>query len=213
MKKLFFIAVIAIVAITANAQKGEYFVTPHINVGYAGLSNMQLREGGFGEEYADNMLVGVGADVEYMLADRFGVSAGLDFNYIESKKSKWGGLYFIEDYYSYSKMNIPILAQYHVGRFAVKTGLQPGIFLAAVRHVHGRHDGLGNYYSYTNSAKGYFYTFNLSAPVGVSYTFGIPVTIDLRCNLPLTKAVTESNVTSLQHTRLTTVVLSAGYRF
>ena len=40
MKKFMILVVMAVAAITASAQKGEYFVTPHLNVGYGEMQNM-----------------------------------------------------------------------------------------------------------------------------------------------------------------------------
>lgn len=189
MKKFLMIAVMAVAALTASAQKGEYYITPHLGFGYLNMSNLGIEdmEGGIGAN--------LGVDFEYMMSDKFGVSAGLDAFYGESDK-------YNEHYLSYGYLNIPVLAQYHFGGFAVKAGLQPAFLVEADEHCE----------SHSESGKDAFNTFSLALPVGVSYSFKVPVTLDLRCAIPLTKQNKESDP-SFDDSKLTTVMLTVGYRF
>lgn len=186
MKKFIMSAVMAIVALTASAQKGEYNITPHIGFGYTNMSKFEDLAGGIGGT--------VGVDFEYMMADQFGLSAGIDALYSESDK-------FNDAYFSYGFLNIPVLAQYHLGNFAVKAGLQPGFLIEADAH----HDGV------SVDGKDGFNTFSLALPVGISYTFKTPITLDLRCAIPLTKQNKEDQ--PVGDSKFTTVMLSVGYRF
>lgn len=187
MKKFIMSAVMAIVALTASAQKGEYYITPHLGFGYMNMSNMDDLSGGIGGT--------LGVDFEYMVADQFGISAGLDAFYGESNKEN-------DCYFSYGYLNIPVLAQYHFGNFAVKAGLQPAFIIDADAHTG----------SVSESFKDGFNSFSLALPVGISYTFNTPITLDLRCAIPLTKQNKESEP-GFDDCKLTTVMLSVGYRF
>lgn len=218
MKKFMILVVMAVAAITASAQKGEYFVTPHLNVGYGYMSNMApdmdipaMKALGFADiDFKDNKLIGVGADFEYMLADQFGISAGIDVNYMKSSTySVKVGSNGMDADIDYGWLNIPILAQYHFGQFAVKAGIQPTYFLDGTGtikvNIGGHKETLD--YSMTDDAN----RLGLAIPLGISYTFKAPVTLDLRCALPVTSVA--DNGPAGKSAKLTTVSLSVGYRF
>lgn len=206
MKKYFMMAVMAVAALTASAQSGEFHITPHVNLGYAYLSNV----GDDNDELSHNILGGFGADVEYMLTDEFGISGGLDFNYMESGKytykDKDGEG---ESYCKYTWLNVPILAQYHIGNFALKAGIQPVINLSADVHTEASGSGVtvSGDYSFTDELN----TVGLAIPVGVSYTFDVPVTVDLRCAIPVTGM--DKDVDFGDNSLLTPITVSVGYRF
>lgn len=214
MKKLFVIAIMAIVAMTANAQQGDIRITPHLGLGYANMSNtkmiymMPLTENPYGEANLSNCFAFfAGADAEYMVSDQFGVSAGLDVLVAKSDvkevelpdyKFSTGDMYF-----NYTYINVPILAQYHFGQFAVKAGLQPAFLVAADSHRDGHKE----------SMKDACNKFNLSLPVGLSYEFkNTPIVLDLRYALPLTK-VNKESVEGGKNNKFSTVTLAVGYRF
>lgn len=203
MKKFIMMAVMAIVAISANAQKGEYFITPRIGFGYGNISNM-------GDDIArDNLGGNLGVDFEYMLSDQFGLSAGLEGMYLKSGEetiSVEGAS--VKTYATYGFVNIPILAQYHFGNFAVKAGLQPS-FKASAK-LHSDHKVLGMSGSEDEDFNN-INSFNLSIPVGISYQFSTPIVLDLRCAIPVTKLNKDNNPGG--NNKLTTVMLSIGYRF
>lgn len=205
MKKLLMIAAMAVAAFTANAQ--EIHITPHLGIGYSHFYNMP-------DGNNDANTFNVGADVEYMLGSKLGLSAGADLQYVLTEeyqfpyelKNKWQRNKFLY-------LNIPLLAQYHMGQFAIKAGLQPA-FLLSAKHTY---DGE------SSSVKDQLQTFSLALPVGVSYEFKkTPIVLDLRCAIPLTKQNKGNFYQSEEgswvegnegNTKLLTVMLTAGYRF
>lgn len=211
MKKFFMIALMAVAALTASAQTGEIHITPHVGIGYANVSNLKLPspiqinpDKMKMNDFSDLTSYTLGAEVEYMVSDNFGVSGGLDYFLSKSgevSESTENYSFEAKDmYFTFSYLNIPLLAQYHFGQFAVKAGLQPGFKLAADYHSNG------------DKAKAEIESFSLSLPVGVSYQFNnSPIVMDLRCAIPLTKM--NKNKFPEGDLKLTSVILSAGYRF
>lgn len=197
------IAAMAAAAFTAQAQ--DIHVTPHLGIGYSHFYNM--RDGN-----NDANAFNVGADVEYMLNSKFGLSAGADLQYTMTEEHKWEGVTDWQNYNLYH-LNIPLLAQYHIGQFALKAGIQPALLLSA-NHKNG---------SNKTSVKDDLQTFSLSLPVGVSYEFKkTPIVLDMRCAIPLTKQnkgefYKDGNggfvVGNDGNTKQITVMLTVGYRF
>lgn len=193
MKKIFISALMAVVALSANAQK-NITITPHIGFGIAYMSNI-----------TDDLRAGsgylVGADAEYKVSDKFGVSAGVDYLYSDGDKAKYDVPGADWEYYTYSYLNIPVLAQYHLGNFALKAGLQPSFTLTADYH----HEG-------SKSVKDEINTVNLSIPVGVAYNFKFPLTLELRYNYPLTRQ-NKNDIINGKDRHFQTVMVMAGWRF
>lgn len=209
MKKFLMMAVMAVMALTASAQ-GDYRVTPHVGIGYTNMSNSKfyipspvgLKDLDFDISNGFGAIVGV--DCEYFLSENFGISGGVDFLYSKGDKEgyKQQGIDTGNYYADYSFLNIPVLAQYHVGNFAFKAGLQPAFLLSA--DLHAGKEGKA-------SLKDDMKTFSLALPVGVSYDFNSPITLDLRCALPLTKQNDKSFFG--KDNKFTAVTLMVGYRF
>ena len=172
MKKFFMIAVMAVVCMTASAQKmrhgaGQITIQPMI-----GLSTGYLR----GEEetatgtvkYENNEArtgLVVGAEGEYYTTTPWlSVSAALLYQQ-QGWKFKHGSDYNIDF------INIPVLANFYVAKgFALKIGLQPGFIVSADKGI-----------------KDDCNKFNLSLPVGLSYEFKNGITLDLRGAAAITK--------------------------
>ena len=172
MKKFFMIAVMAVVCMTASAQKmrhgaGKITVQPMI-----GFSSGYLR----GEEetstgtvkYENNEArtgLVIGAEGEYYTTTPWlSVSAALLYQQ-QGWKIKGGNSYSIDF------INIPVLANFYVAKgFALKIGLQPGFVASA-----------------DNAIKDDCNTLNLALPVGLSYEFKNGITLDLRGAAAITK--------------------------
>ena len=199
MKKLILMAVLAISALTANAQ--QYRITPHVDIAYMHYS-------GYDRDFEDGLGFLVGGDFEYFVAKNFGVSAGIDFLFGKSdqvKESFEGESYAGWQHINHTYLNIPVLAQYHVGRVAFKAGLQPAFLLSAKYKT----ENLGSY-----SIKDRYNTMSLALPVGISVDFNIPLTLDLRCAIPLTnQAKNDKALNEHANVKLTTVSRTLGYRF
>ncbi len=196
MKKFIMMAVMAVAALTASAQKGEFHITPHISLGYAHISNA--------DDFESNISGIAGAEAEFMVTDAFGLSAGLDYEYIRSLNKTSGDA---KMYFDYSYFNIPVLAQCHFGEgWAVKAGVQPMFLLTADRHIDGKTSD--SHLAIEGSIKDRLENFMLAVPVGISYTFATPITVDLRCNIPT------SNMNKIgDKSKLLDIAVTVGYRF
>lgn len=206
MKKFFMIAIMAVAALTANAQKGEVKFSAHAGAGYVNIANQEEPSlvGAGINDYSSAIGALLGAECEYMVSDKFGLSAGLDYLYAKTSEKSQEGIEgkFDDMYYDFSYLNIPVLAQLHMGKFAVKAGLQPGFLLSADYHENGK----------TKSQTSGLNSFNLSLPVGVSLDCGASTTLDLRCAIPLTK-MNKNDMANGKDVKMTTIMLSLGYRF
>ena len=188
MKKIILFALMAVAAISANAQDKKFHITPHLGIGYMNVSGMG--------DYCDYVTAKIGGEFEFMVAEQFGISAGVDYQYgvcPEKDNVK----------YEFGTVNIPVLAQYHFGNFAVKAGVQP-TFLAEAKAKYST-----SHVSASGDFKDECESFQLFVPVALTYTFNVPVTIGLECDIPCTKLSKSGYDTS----RITTVMVTAGYRF
>ena len=193
-------AVMAVAALTASAQKGEFHITPHVSLGYAHISDMS--------DFESNISGAIGAEAEYMISNQFGLSLGADYKYIRSlNKTKTHNGTETKAYFDYSYLNLPVLAQIHFGEgFAFKAGVQPMFLLTADEHLDKESSHSTSYHN--DSFKDELESFLLAVPVGISYTFGVPVTVDVRCNIPTGKINKHGD-----SCKMTDIAISVGYRF
>lgn len=195
-------AVMAVAALTASAQKGDFYITPHLGLGYAHVTDFT--------DYEGNISGIVGADFEIMMTNTLGLSAGLDYEYIRSFTTTYGTKDMgIDTYATYSYFNIPVLLQYHFGEgWAIKAGVQPMLNLAADFNVDGKNViASGDVSKLQDSFKDGINKFMLAVPVGVSYTFqDTPIVVDLRANIPTGKMFDGDG-------KLLDFVVSVGYCF
>ena len=172
MKKLMIFAVMMLSAMTASAQQevGTWSVTPKVGINLAKVTNANDA----------SMKVGLvaGADLNYQIAEKFAVSAGVFYS-MQGAKSKDDG---IKTTAKLDYINIPILAQFYVvPGLALKAGIQPAF---NVKHKYKVESGGSS----AEADYPDFKTFDFSIPLGVSYEFSNFV-IDARYNLGLTKLV------------------------
>ena len=198
MKKLFLIAVMAVISLSASAQKmrhdaGSITIQPMI-----GISNGYLRgeytSGGTTVKFENNEArtgLGIGAEAEYYTTTPWlSVSAAVLYQQQgwEMKSSATSKVDFI---------NIPVLANFYVAKgFALKIGLQPGFVVKA------EEDGV--------DVKDNCNTFNLSLPVGLSYEFKNGITLDLRGAAAITKLNKKSDALKWYNDG---GILTIGYKF
>lgn len=200
MKKFLFTAFLATVAMIANADPQsvhKFSLTPHVGFGYAHLSNL--------DKCSNGGSIVIGAESQYLFNPSLGMSAGIDLGYVQSNKDSYsevGEIYLT----SYS-INVPILAQVHLGdHFAVKAGVQPGFLIEP--KLHGKIPG----YAADEQIKDLTNNFQFSIPVGVSYEFNNPLVLDLRANIPVTRILDKGKLTT-DNVSLFNVMLTVGYRF
>ena len=124
MKKLLVVAAILLGAVTANAQNevGQISIAPTIGLNYAKITMDKQEFAPFFE---------VGANAEYGMTEKLGISAGVFYS-LQGSKDKEAAPGYKKEKTKTSYINVPILANYYVWNgLAVKAGVQPGFLLSA----------------------------------------------------------------------------------
>ena len=197
MKKIFMMAVMAVAALTANAQneKGQFSLMPKagINISTVTGSDSKSKVGFVG-----------GVEAEYGISKNFGLDFGVLYsmegckNDIVVATGIGASAYIIKDAkLNLGYINIPILAQFYpVKGLAIKAGIQPGFKASGKVSKDGNSVKLENLKS-----------FNMAIPVGVSYEYANFV-LDARYNIGLTKVFKEST-----KGYNSTFAITLGYKF
>lgn len=162
MKKIFMMAVMAVAALTANAQQeaGTFSIQPKVGLNVSSLS---------GDGWKAKAGFTAGVEGMYQAADKFGVSLGVMYS---MQGAKYKGF---DTKMKYGYINIPILANYYVVKgLAIKAGVQPGFMVSAK--------------SGDTNVKSICKKFDFAIPVGVSYEIA-NVVFDARYNIGLTKTI------------------------
>ena len=191
------IAVLAIFCLTANAQKarhlsGDITIQPMIGVSEGILSgkynNFIFR--------SDDPRTGltIGAEGEYFTNTRnLSLTAGLMYT-----QQGWMGKGTGPQTTKLNFINVPLMVNFYVLKgLALKLGLQMGFRVSATEG----NESVGDLYE----------SFNLSLPIGVSYEFKSPITLDLRYVPALTPINKDSN--SDWKMRSDALTLTIGYKF
>jgi hypothetical protein len=167
MKKIFMMAVMAVAALTANAQQaeGSFSLQPKVGLNVSSLS---------GDGWKSKAGFTAGVEGMYQATEKFGVSAAVMYSMQGAKVKN------VSDYkLNYGYINIPILANYYVVKgLAVKAGIQPGFMVSAKEKVG----------DLSRNVKDACNTFDFTIPVGVSYEF-YNIVVDARYNFGLTKTI------------------------
>ena len=191
------IAVLAIFCLTANAQKarhlsGDITIQPMIGVSEGILSgkynNFIFR--------SDDPRTGltIGAEGEYFTNTRnLSLTAGLMYT-----QQGWMGKGTGPQTTKLNFINVPLMVNFYILKgLALKLGLQLGFRVSATEG----NESVGDLYE----------SFNLSLPIGVSYEFKSPITLDLRYVPALTPINKDSN--SDWKMRSDALTLTIGYKF
>ena len=196
MKKMMMMAVLAIVAMTANAQNtlrenGTFTLQPKVGLGIGFLSGDWSSASGDDRKSRFGVLAGV--EGEYYVNDWF--SAALGVNYAQQGwKFKGGG---ISETTKLDYLNIPIVGNFYITEgLALKTGVQFGCLLSAKEE--------------STNVKDYYEKMNISIPIGISGEYKNFV-LDVRYNISLTKINKNSNSENKYRSDLFQITL--GYKF
>ncbi len=196
MKKMMMMAVLAIVAMTANAQNtlrenGTFTLQPKVGLGIGFLSGDWSSASGVDRKSRFGVLAGV--EGEYYVNDWF--SAALGVNYAQQGwKFKGGG---ISETTKLDYLNIPIVGNFYITEgLALKTGVQLGCLLSAKEE--------------STNVKDYYEKMNISIPIGISGEYKNFV-LDVRYNISLTKINKNSNSENKYRSDLFQITL--GYKF
>ena len=231
MKKLIMMAMAAFMAtVSANAQfeKGTWSLQPFIGGVISSVTNVEPLDIGNGD-LKKKMTAGFifGGEAEYQFADRFSIAAGLNYT---TQGCAW------EDYEYYDgpirvKINnqndilgylkIPVVANYYIFKgFAVKAGIQLGFMVTSKFFAHGESkidifgDGVARDVDLLGivDMKDLYQKFDLSIPVGISYQFKVPITIDARYQIGLTR-LNKETIPGVKNSKNSVFTLTVGYKF
>ena len=225
------VAVALMTAVSANAQfkKGTWSLQPYMGGVVSSVTNADNFALEDGTPLKKKMSVGciIGGEAEYQFADRFSVAAGVNYT---SQGCAWEDLSYWEDgirvkikdqrdILGYIK--IPIVANYYIFKgFAVKTGVQFGFMVSSKFYAHGtaNMDVLGDGVNRevdlygTVDMKDQYKKFDFAIPIGVSYQFKVPITIDARYQLGLTR-VNKMTYDGVKNSKNSVFTLTVGYKF
>lgn len=227
MKKFMMIAAMMVAAVSANAQfePGTFSIQPKLGLGVSWLSNMPdlpLDNVGLSGVVLEKSPIGaglIGVEVEYQLAPKFSLAAGVDYS-LQGSGWKDMDIYSTVDgkkhEVSEAKLelgyvHVPVTANLYLFKgFAVKAGVQFGFLTNASSKAKEKIDNT------TMEAdvdiKENLKKVDISIPMGVSYQFKVPITLDLRYNLGLTKVKKES-ASGEKDFKNNSVMLTVGYKF
>lgn len=232
MKKLFVIAAMMVAAVSANAQfePGTLSIQPKLGGTISWLSNtpkMPIEDlNSRTVELDKKPIFGalVGAEAEYQLTNIFSVAAGLNFSMQGSGwkdyDQKIGDVKFdVKDsrlnlYY----INLPVVANVYLFKgFAVKAGVQVGFLVKANIEVSSSIKDESTKETVTTKIDRSFTSdckkVDVAIPMGVSYQVPtIPIVIDARYNLGLTKVNKESEE-GYKDVKNNVIQLTVGYKF
>ena len=231
MKKIIMMAVAAFMATAANAQfeKGTWSLQPFLGGSISSITNVGSFDIDDGIELKKRTRVGyiIGGEAEYQFAKKFSVAAGLNYT---SQGCGWKDIDYFDggakikikdqsDILGYIK--IPIVANYYIFKgFAVKAGVQFGFMVSSKFFAHGEADydlfGDGvkravDLYG-TVDMKDQYKKFDFSIPVGVSYQFKVPIVIDARYQIGLTK-LNKYSYDGIKDSKNSVFTLTVGYKF
>ena len=209
MKKIFMMAVMAVAALTANAQQevGTFSLQPKVGLNVTSITS---------EGSALKAKAGFTGGVEgmYQATEKFGVSAAVMYSmqgakvkqdFVKDMATAYGygaavGAINEDMKINYGYINIPILANYYVVKgLAVKAGIQPGFMVSAK----------GKLGDTSVNIKESCKKFDFAIPVGVSYEIA-NVVIDARYNIGLTKTMKGDGV---KKTKNSVFQFTVGYKF
>ena len=226
MKKIIMMAVAAFMATTASAQfeKGTWSLQPFLGGSISSITNVGSFDIDDGIELKKRMRVGyiIGGEAEYQFAKKFSVAAGINYT---TQGCGWKDI----DYFDGgAKIKIKdqsdilgYVANYYIFKgFAVKAGVQFGFMVSSKFFAHGEADydlfGDGvkravDLYG-TVDMKDQYKKFDFSIPVGVSYQFKVPIVIDARYQIGLTK-LNKYSYDGIKDSKNSVFTLTVGYKF
>lgn len=220
MKKFMLMAAMMVAVVSAKAQfePGTFSLQPKMGGQVAWLSNMPQLPIARGYEMDKSALAGfvIGGEAEYQLTDKFSVAGGLNYSLQGSAWSDLSvpGIFDLKDAkFELGYVTVPVTANLYLFEgFAVKAGVQFGFLTDAKVKATSESsvDGVTLKVESDLDMKDQCEKFDLSIPIGVSYQFKVPIVLDLRYNLGLTKVNKNS---ANKDSKNNVVSFTVGYKF
>ena len=213
------IAAMMVAAVSANAQfePGTFSIQPKAGFSIAWLTNMPSIPITTTSTIDKSPTVGalLGAEAEYQLTDMVSLAAGLNYSLQGSgwENYKEGGYELKDAKIELGYVAIPVVANFYLFKgFAIKAGIQPAFLTNAnMKYTIEKSSSAGNVsVNYDESIKDDCKKFDLSVPMGISYQFQVPVVIDLRYNLGVSKVFKGD---ADKNPKNNVISLTVGYKF
>ena len=219
-------AVATFMATAANAQfkKGTWSLQPFLGGGISTITNASDLSLG-NNKTLDKKTTAVsiiGGEAEYQFAEKFSAAAGINYT---SQGVAWddyndGNVKYKDINASLGYIKIPLVANFYFAKgWAVKAGVQFGFLVNSKINLHAEGktdlgDGVDRKTDVYTSVdiKDQFKKFDFSIPVGVSYQFKTPITIDARYQIGLTK-VNKNTAPGINNSKNSVFTLTVGYKF
>ena len=219
MKKLMMIAAMMVAAVSANAQfePGTFSIQPKAGFSIAWLTNMPSIPISTTSTIDKSPTVGalLGAEAEYQLTDMVSLAAGLNYSLQGSgwENYKESGVELKDAKIELGYVTIPVVANFYLFKgFAIKAGIQPAFLTNANEKFTIEKSSSAGSISVNSdgSIKDDCEKFDLSVPMGISYQFQVPVVIDLRYNLGVSKVFKGD---ADKNPKNNVISLTVGYKF
>lgn len=194
MKKIFVMAALAASTLAANAQQqvGSLQVTPRMGVGYT-FAKFDFG----GSDFEGAVTASLGAELRYQLAEKVGVSAGLDYSYMKTGEID-------ECKVTASLVNVPVLLHYDLtSKLGVFAGAQFN-FLSEVKGESPKAD-----LKMTSDCE----KTTVSFPVGLQYDFEDSWTISAYYNIATQPVAKKEKLGVKDDVKFANVMVTFGYRF
>ena len=213
------IAAMMVAAVSANAQfePGTFSIQPKAGFSIAWLTNMPSIPISTTSTIDKSPTVGalLGAEAEYQLTDMISLAAGLNYSLQGSgwENYKESGVELKDAKIELGYVAIPVVANFYLFKgFAIKAGIQPAFLTNAnEKFTIEKSSSAGNVsVNYDESIKDDCEKFDLSVPMGISYQFQVPVVIDLRYNLGVSKVFKGDGD---KNPKNNVISLTVGYKF
>ena len=227
MKKKLLIAALLVATMSASSQSrfdaGTFSIQPYLGGTGAMLSNMPAINEGLSKDIDATATGGaiIGAEAEFRFTNRFSFAAGVNWAQAGSGWkdadiiSKGVKLEMRDTKIETSYVNVPLTLNYYIFKgFAIKAGAQFG-FLTSAKVKYNLREKSGSStmkLEFDEDIKDGFEKFDFSIPVGISYEFKVPVTIDMRYNIGLTK-VNKDSTPDGKDCRNQVLSITVGYKF
>lgn len=213
------IAAMMVAAVSANAQfePGTFSIQPKAGFSIAWLTNMPNIPITTTTTIDKSPTVGalLGAEAEYQLTDMVSLAAGLNYSLQGSgwENYKESGVELKDAKIELGYVTIPVVANFYLFKgFAIKAGIQPAFLTNAnMKYTIEKSSSAGNIsVNFDESIKDDCEKFDLSVPMGISYQFQVPVVIDLRYNLGVSKVFKGD---ADKNPKNNVISLTVGYKF
>lgn len=222
MKKAILFIGVMLLSVGISSAQTRFSFGPKVGVN---LSNFYIDADGIEEADIVGIKPGllIGAFAEYDFTPAIGVSVDLLYSRegTESNRFDYPSQkgYYYKHKYSLQYLNVPVLVNFYLARgLAVKAGIQPSVLLGAKYRVeweYGEQEGIEN-----EDIKDNLLPYDISIPIGLSYTFDYGLFIDGRYNLSLCDIMNQSTKQDLELDGVTyhkvknrTFSLSVGWKF